>query len=203
MNKLVSLSAAAMIVLGCSNIFREELAELHSEIDDLKEQITKINGSIDALQTIVTALEAKDYVSSITAISEDGKVIGYTLHFDKSGDVSIYHGENGDTPEISVHQDTDGEWYWTIDDEWLLNENGEKLCADVQVPKLKIEDDYWWVSYDDGATWSKLGKAIAEGSGDESMFKEITQDDNYVYFVLANGETITIRKSGGLYWEYV
>ena len=35
------------------------------------------------------------------------------------------------------------------------------------------------------------------------MFKEITQDDNYVYFVLANGETITIRKSGGLYWEYV
>ena len=139
-------------------------------------------------------------------VSENGLTIGYVISFVHGDPITIYNGkngENGHTPIIGVKKDEDGIWYWTIDDEWLLNENGEKLCADVQVPKLKIEDDYWWVSYDDGATWSKLGKAIAEGSGDESMFKEITQDDNYVYFVLANGETITIRKSGGLYWEYV
>ena len=50
---------------------------------------------------------------------------------------------------------------------------------------------------------SKLDKAIAEGDVEESMFQEISQDDKYVYFVLANGETITIGKSGGLYWKNV
>lgn len=32
---------------------------------------------------------------------------------------------------------------------------------------------------------------------------KVRQDDKYVYFVLTNGETITIQKSGGLTWEYV
>ena len=140
MNKLVSL-AAAMILLGCSNMFKDEITELHSEIDALKEQITKINGSIDALQNIVTALESKDYVSSVTAISEDGKVVGYTLHFDKSGDVSIYHGENGHTPEISVRQDTDGEWYWTIDGYWMLTSSGDRiLCYSHRWSNTTVED---------------------------------------------------------------
>ena len=191
MNKLVSLSAAAMIVLGCSNIFREELAELHSEIDDLKEQITKINGSIDALQTIVTALEAKDYVSSITAISEDGKVIGYTLHFDKSGDVSIYHGENGHTPEISVHQDTDGEWYWTIDGEWMLTSSGERIRAtaiDGATPQLKIEGDYWYVSYDNGTTWTKLCQANYHGEDGHSPEVSVRQDSDGQWYWTVDGE---------------
>ncbi|MBO5803816.1 MAG: hypothetical protein J6R25_01895, partial [Bacteroidales bacterium] len=27
-------------------------------------------------------------------------------------------------------------------------------------PQLKIEDDYWYVSYDNGITWERLGKAF-------------------------------------------
>ena len=46
--------------------------------------------------------------------------------------------------------------YWTIDDNWLLNEGGERVCANAQVPKLKIGDDYWWVSYDNGVTFCRL-----------------------------------------------
>lgn len=68
-------------------------------------------------------------------------------------------------------------------------------------PQLKIESDSWFVSYDNGATWTLLGSA-GSGIGD-SMFKEIRQDDNYVYFVLANGEEIQIAKSHGLSWVYV
>lgn len=105
-----------------------------------------------------------------------------------------------------MKQDTDGIWYWTLDDGWLLNTEGKKVPADSSpalIPKLKIDEDYWWVSYDNGNTWSKLGKAIGEGGGGDSMFKEVRQDDKFVYFVLTNGETITIQKSGGLSWEYV
>lgn len=195
MNKLVPLAAAAMILLGCSNMFRDEISELHSEIDALKEQITKINGSIDALQTIVAALESKDYVSSVTAISEDGKVVGYTLHFDKSGDVSIYHGENGHTPEISVRQDTDGQWYWTIDGEWMLNESGEKVRAgakDGTTPQLKIEEDYWWVSYDKGVTWSRLSQAKVKG---DSIFENVdVRNASYVELTLTDGTVLKVPR---------
>ena len=191
MNKLVSLAASAMILLGCSNMFKDEITELHSEIDALKEQITKINGSIDALQKIVTALESKDYVSSVTAISEDGKVVGYTLHFDKSGDVSIYHGENGHTPEISVRQDTDGQWYWTIDGDWMLTSSGDRIRAtaiDGATPQLKIEEDYWWVSYDNGATWTKLGQANYHGEDGHSPEVSVRQDTDGQWYWTIDGE---------------
>ena len=120
--------------------------------------------------------------------------------------ITIYNGkngENGHTPIIGVRQDVDNIWYWTLDEEWLLNTEGKKIPAQAQTPKLKIDEDYWWVSYDDGSTWTKLGKATGEDGSGDSMFTEVRQDNNYVYFVLANGETITIQKSGGLTWEYV
>ena len=59
-------------------------------------------------------------------------------------------------------------------------------------PQLKIEEGYWHVSYDNGGTWTQLGKATG-GSG-ESIFLEVTQDDDYVYFTLDNGEKFTLPK---------
>ena len=73
--------------------------------------------------------------------------------------------------------------------------------ADGMTPKLKIESDSWYVSYDDGATWTPLGSA-GSGIGD-SMFQEIRQDDNYVYFILADGEEIKLAKTHSLTWVYV
>lgn len=33
-------------------------------------------------------------------------------------------------------------------------------------PQLKIEDGYWYISYDNGATWTQLGKATGEDGKD-------------------------------------
>ena len=86
-------------------------------------------------------------------------------------------GRDGYVPVIGV-RDTLGIYYWTIDGEWLLDadsclvkaqgidgEDGENgsigtIGVDGVTPKLKIEDDYWYVSYDEGETWEQLGKAI-------------------------------------------
>ena len=87
----------------------------------------------------------------------------------------------------------------------MLDANGGKIQANATngiTPLLKIEEDFWWVSYDNGNSWTKLGSAVEEGKS-EAMFKEVSQDDKFVYFVLANGQTITIQKSNGLGWEYV
>ena len=77
-------------------------------------------------------------------------------------------------------------------------------------PLLKIENDYWFISYDEGVTWQQEGKAKGEkgeqgiqgevgprgekGDKGDSMFQFVTQDDNYVYFTLADGTVIKIAK---------
>lgn len=128
-------------------------------------------------------------------------------------------GKDGYTPQIGVMKDTDGIYYWTVDGEWLLDGKGNKIQAngvngangtngsngtdgkdgndgaDGITPRLKIENDYWYVSYDNGATWTELGKATGEDEADgDTIFSSITQDDEYVYFNLADGTMITLPK---------
>ena len=140
-------------------------------------------------------------------------------------------GTDGYTPIIGVAQDSDGIYYWTLDGEWLLDEAGNKIKAvgvdgkdgqngadgadgidgengadgkdgvDGITPQLKIENDYWYISYDNGTTWTQLGKATGEdgkdganGSDGDSFFQSVTQDEQYVYFTLADGTQITLPK---------
>ena len=165
------------------------------------------------------------------------------------------NGADGHTPVIGVAKDTDGVYYWTLDGKWLLDSNGNKLRVTGQdgkdgqdgtngkdgqdgtngtngangqdgvTPQLKIEGGYWYISYNNGATWTKLGKATGEDGEDgtkgdkgdkgdkgetgatgatgpkgeqgDSMFKSVTQDENYVYFTLADGTIIKIAKGNG------
>ena len=55
-------------------------------------------------------------------------------------------------------------------------EQGEEGKAGT-TPQLKIEDGYWWVSYGEESGWIQLDKAVADNG--ETIFKEVTQDDNY------------------------
>lgn len=82
-------------------------------------------------------------------------------------------------------------------------ENGAdgKDGVDGITPQLKIENDYWYISYDNGTTWTQLGKATGEdgkdganGSDGDSFFQSVTQDEQYVYFTLADGTQITLPK---------
>ena len=76
--------------------------------------------------------------------------------------------------------------------------------VDGITPRLKIENDYWYVSYDEGATWIELGRATGEdgtdgsdgvdGEDGDSIFSSVTQDEEYVYFNLADGTMITLPK---------
>ena len=80
-------------------------------------------------------------------------------------------------------------------------ENGTngKDGKDGITPQLKIEDGYWFLSYDNGASWQKLGKATGNdglnGADGDSIIDSITQDDENVYFILSDGQMVTIQKS--------
>jgi hypothetical protein len=184
------------------------LENLDQRVTKLEELCKEMNTNITSLQTIVSVLQSNDFITGIVEIKKDGKVIGYTITFGKHDPITIYHGQDGKdgadgqngangqdgkdgadgyTPVIGVAQDTDGVYYWTLNGEWLLDDNGNKLPVsgkdgqdgtdgkdgqdgadgkDGVTPLLKIEDGYWYVSYDNGATWTQAGKATGDNGQD-------------------------------------
>ena len=160
-------------------------------------------------------------------------------------------GADGHTPVIGVKQDTDGVWYWTIDGEWLLDGNGQKVKAvgtdgkdgvngqdgangqngqdgkdgqngqdgkDGITPQLKIEEGYWYVSTDNGQTWTQLGKATGENGKDgvdgkdgkdgidgkdgDSFFQSVSVTDTEVTFVTSDGQTFVVKRASALSIEF-
>ena len=180
-----------------------------SAFEALQRLCNETNTNLSALQTIVTALQNNDYITSVDPLTENGKVVGYTIKFAKSNPIVIYNGKDGadgNTPVIGVKKDTDGIYYWTLDGEFIVAD-GQKVKAqgtdgnngadgsDGVTPKLEIREGYWWISYDNGTNWTQLGKATGEDGKDADSIK-ITQDENNVYFELADGTVITISKTG-------
>lgn len=82
---------------------------------------------------------------------------------------------------------------------WLLNFSKSGLViiyfgtdgADGITPVFKIEDGWWFVSYDDGSTWTKMDRAASEGEG---LYIEGVSfpDEGSVSIVLSDGTTLSI-----------
>ena len=116
--------------------------DMGSRLSALEELCSQMNTNITSLRQIVDALQDNDYVTGVVPVVEDGRTIGYTITFTKSGPVTIYHGNDGlagSTPVIGVKQDTDGFYYWTIDGEWLLDDQNNKIMAQGQGGKSAYE----------------------------------------------------------------
>ena len=221
MKKLFMLFAIATLVcVGCSDEYddsalRNDLSDLENRVSKLEELCKQMNTNISSLQTIVTALQNNDYVTGVTPVMQSGKEVGYTITFSKSNPITIFHGKDGangsgHTPVIGVKKDTDGIYYWILDGEWLTDERGNKIKAegtdgtngkDGITPQFKIENDYWFISHDDGDTWTQLGKATGEdgkdgedGIGGDSMFSDVDYktSTDYVIFTLSNGTQIKL-----------
>ena len=200
MKKLFSLLFATLFVmLSCSKFddtsIWDKLNDHENRISALEVLCRKMNTNIEALQTIVEALQNNEYVTSVVPITEGGVEVGYTISFSSGKNITIYHGKDGAdgsdgapgadgqdgyTPVIGVKQDADGVYYWTVDGEWLLDAEGNKIPTtgkdgapgfdgsngkdgvDGITPQLKIENGMWYVSYDNGASWVELGQATGD-----------------------------------------
>ena len=129
-------------------------------------------------------------------------------------------GSDGFTPVVGVAQDTDGIYYWTLNGTWMLNDKGERIRVtglngsdgsdgsdgssgkdgiDGITPQLKIEEGYWFISYDNGATWTNLGKATGENgtngangtNGQDGKTPQLKIENGYWYVSYDNGTTWT------------
>lgn len=169
----------------------------------MEELCNQYNTTIKSLRQLLMAMQSEVKIKDIVPVVEKGEIEGYTITFTSGNPITIYSGkkpQDGHTPIVGIRQDTNSFWYWTIDDDWMMDGEGEMICVDgVQgiTPQLKIEVEYWWISYDEGTTWCKLGTIVSEGTAN-SMFSEIRQNDQYVYFVFTNGQRITLQKNVGV-----
>lgn len=227
------LLSLALVSCSHEDIWKE-LQEHEDRIAELERLCTQMNTNITSLQTIVSALEEKDFVTSVIPVKAEGVVIGYTISFSKSGDITIYHGHDGAdgedgtdgidgyAPQIGVKADEDGIYYWTLDGEWILDEEGNRIKASSEdgtdgedgadgsdgedgqdgedgiIPMLKITNGLWYVSYDAGQTWILAGKATGDNGRDGNIvFSDIRVSDDSVTLTLADGitEIVLPRKS--------
>ena len=131
------LLVTAMAVFGCSKDYddtelKQDISDLQSRVEKLETWCTTVNGQISALQGLVTALEAKGYVTGVSPVTN-----GYTITFSKSDAITIYNGKDGAkgadgvTPVIGVDK-FEGEYYWTVKigttaATWMLDADGKKI----------------------------------------------------------------------------
>ena len=213
----MSLIILGLVSTSCydDTEIREAIDDLDGRVQTLETLCTELNTNLTALSTLVQALQKGDYVVSVSPLMEDGEEVGYRIIFKESGVVDLYHGQDGadgkdgengqdgadgkdgvngadgkdgETPVLGTKQDTDGAYYWTIDGEWVLDGEGNKipLVTVGATPQLKIEDETWFVSYDDGKTWEELGAAVSVG------IKDIKEENGELVIIMADGTSIAV-----------
>ena len=111
------------------------------------------NHNIAAIQQLINTT---DCITAITPLMEGGQEVGYTITFLHSDPITIYHGKKGDkgdkgeqgdtgdkgeqgdkgdtgadgyTPQIGLTQKEDGNWYWTLDGQLMLDPQGNPIRA--------------------------------------------------------------------------
>lgn len=231
MKKLILYALLIAGCIGCSDDYDDSklwdsVNGLENRVAKLEELCKQMNTNISSLQEIVTALQKNDSIKSVATLP-DGS--GYLITFSSGKTITIYHGKNGEdgkdghngtdgvTPTISVRKDTDGVYYWTVNNDWLLVD-GKKVKAegadgadgkpgidgedgtngkDGITPQFKIEDGYWYISYDNEQSWTKLGKATGDsglnGTDGDNFFKGVSIEDGYVCFTLNDKDSSVIK----------
>jgi 3',5'-cyclic AMP phosphodiesterase CpdA len=189
---LYAFLISTFVVSSCGGYddteINNRISDIESRLTTLESQCRSMNSNVTSLQGIVTALQEKDGISGFKELDDKS---GYVISFTSGKTITILNGTNGVnglTPSISVKQDTDGVYYWTVNGEWLLV-GGNKVKAvgtDAVTPQFKIDNYVWYVSYDKGTTWTKVESNVAEGC---YLFKSVTIESGYVKFVLADGTT--------------
>lgn len=213
MKKLLTiLCTALMLATSCERYedILDRLNSLEHRVEELENQCRRLNSNVDALQTVLSAVQQNDYVTEVMKIMEDGAVVGYSITFARAGTITIYHGEDGaqgNTPKIGVRKASDGAYYWTSDGDWLTDDEGNMIPASVSdpdgdyiTPQFRVAEGIWYVSYDNGNSWRRIGE-LEKGS--DCFFKDVQYDGEYICFTLLDDTKVLIPRINKVknHWE--
>ena len=137
-----TLAAVAMMMLPAACADDYDDSALWDKVNDHEERLAALekwqeqtNQSIAAMQEL---LNTTDMITGVTAVTEDGETVGYTITFLHSDPITIYNGAkgadgedgaDGQTPQIGLAQAAEGNWYWTLNGETLTDADGNPIRA--------------------------------------------------------------------------
>ena len=209
-----TLAAVAMTLLAAACADDYDDSALWDKVNDHEERIAALekwqeqtNQSIAAMQEL---LNTTDMITGVTAVTEDGETVGYTITFLHSDPITIYNGAkgadgedgaDGQTPQIGLAQAAEGNWYWTLNGETLTDADGNPIRANG-LDGADGEDG------EDGATGPEgpqgddgtsaptpkilLGSSITSGTIETDNGKK----DNNAWYLSVDGGATWYRVSG-------
>lgn len=159
-NLMTTLAVAAMALLAAACADDYDDSALWDKVNDHEERLAALekwqeqsNQSIAAMQEL---LNTTDMITGVTAVTEDGETVGYTITFLHSDPITIYNGAkgadgedgaDGQTPQIGLAQAAEGNWYWTLNGETLTDADGGKLTASRLLTKGYSYDNNTYTVY--------------------------------------------------------
>ena len=196
-----------LFMAGCQNLddIYTQLADHENRLDKLEALTSDANKQIMALQALIDAQSNTVSIVSYEALA-DGS--GYVLKMSDGKTITLTNGEDGQAPVVAVKTDTDGKMYWTLDGEFMLDADGNKIPAagedgaDAVAPKLRVNaEGFWEVSTDGGKRWELILDAEnnpvkAVGSG-AAVDLTITEDGDNIVINYNGTEFIVPKASAG------
>lgn len=201
----------------------EKIKDLEAYAASLEDLSNRINTNIIALKGLSVAVKDNLRVTGVEEVKEGDKVTAYNVTLSDNSVITVYMGQDGEdgknepdgqpgydgkdgvdgadgvVPVVGV-KSVDGMDYWTINGEFIKDDAGNNIPvldktgeqSDGKTPQLKVENGTWYWSFD-SVTWTPMTVTAKWGNG--NVFASVTQDDGYVIFTLASGQTIQLLKS--------
>lgn len=195
-----ALPVLLAMLCGCTGMVQDELAETHAKLAELQALVKSVNTDLQTLDIVVSKLDDSHTIEPGTLKETED---GYEVSFRDGKKVFIAYGKDGRTLiPVGVLQDTDSLYYWTVDGEWWLDDEGNKMRAgatdgvdgvDGIAPQVKVEDGFWWISHDGGETFKQL--VSCEEMDGVGVFSGIdTSDPAKIVLKLLDGTALEIPR---------
>lgn len=195
MKKLLYLLLPLLLLTcGCTREFESRLADVETRLAKVEDQVKELNSQVSLIQNLINGkyfIQSADELPDgsgykLILVDKDGKVMEKTVLNGKDGSNGEdgtdgkdgedgkdgTDGEDGVTPSVGIKKDTDGNYYWTLNGEWLLVDN-KKVRAngtdgengkDAPLTQFKVENGKWYAKVGDGE-WTYVGEAVTEAVG--------------------------------------
>ena len=208
MKKLLYVMASLVVLFGgCTRELETRLTDVEARLAKVEEQVKELNSQVSLIQQLING---KYFIQSATElpdgsgyklvlVDKDGNSVEKTVLNGKDG----ADGKDGVSPSVGVKKDTDGNYYWTLNGEWLLV-GGEKVRAngqdgasgkdgkDAPQTQFKVEDGKWYVKVGDGA-WTYVGEAATIIQGPIASIDASGAD--VVLITLVDGTVLEVPKA--------
>ena len=166
--------------------------DLERDIDALKDRVANFEAQVQQLNDEMNIIRVLlDGNKTITDYSVNGDT--YTLTLSNGETLTLTPGATGGNyPSIEIGEN--GNWFIGGEDTGLRAKAEDGDDASI-TPKFKIEANpadggkkYWWVSYDNEATWSVLENGLAEGTNSQT---------NPIKAAIVEGDNFKVTLNGG------